>query len=204
MKICKRFVPFAISGKVIYSSYMNTNESLEILKKHTTKINLIKHALAVSASMRHFAKLRGEDAEYWACVGMLHDVDYEKYPDAHCDHTRELLEPEGFDEKFIRSILSHGYELRNDIEPGNYMEWVLSTIDQLTGFITACALILPDRKLGAVTMDSIRKRWKVPSFAAGTNRERIMRYCEKLGHDFDYMAEQTLVAMKGIAGELGL
>jgi len=183
---------------------MDTKTALEILKKHTTKINLIKHAIAVSATMRHFAKLHGENAEYWACVGMLHDVDYEKYPDTHLNNTPEILKAEGFDEPFIHAVLSHGYELRNDIEPSNYMEWVLSTVDQLTGFITACALILPERKLSSVTLDSIKKRWKVPSFAAGTNRERIMRYCEKLGHDFDYVATQTLIAMQSIAGDLGL
>lgn len=185
---------------------MKTREkqALEILKKYTTKPNLIKHGIVVSAVLKHFAKVQGEDADYWAVVGLLHDVDYEIYPDEHCHKLVEILKQEGFDEKFIRSIQSHGYEICTDVEPKSYMEKVLCTVDQLSGLIIACALIRPEKKIEFVTLESIQKRWKIPSFAAGTDRERIMRFCDRLGKSFDYMATETLRAMQAIADEIGL
>jgi len=183
---------------------MKAIAALEILKEYTTKPNLIKHAIAVSETMRHFAKLSGEDGEYWACVGMLHDIDYELYPDEHLDHTSEILKKHNFDDKFIHSVLSHGYGCRNDIAPECYMEQVLCTVDQLTGFIIACALIRPEKKLALVTLEGMQKRWKTPSFAAGTDRARIERFCAQLNKPLDYMMEQTLAALLGVAEKLGL
>jgi len=183
---------------------VNETQALEILKKYTTKPNLIKHAIVVSAVLKHFAKLQSEDQNYWAVVGMLHDVDYEMYPDEHCYKLVDILKTEGFDDEFIRIIQSHGYEICTDIEPKSYMEKILSTVDQLSGLIIACALVRPEKKLEFVTLESIQKRWKVPSFAAGTDRERIMRFYERLGESFDYIATETLKAMQAIAGEIGL
>lgn len=183
-----------------------TNEryALEILKKYTTKPNLINHALAVSAVMRHFARIKRENEEYWAVVGLLHDIDYEKYPEEHCQRLVGILKNEGFDEKFIRSIQSHGYGICTDVEPQSYMENILCAIDQLSGFIIACALIRPEKKLELVNLESIQKRWKTPGFAAGTDRRRIMRQCERLGVTFDYIATETLKAMQGISNKIGL
>jgi len=183
---------------------MTEKQASEVLRKYFTKPNLLKHAIAVSAAMKHFAKLEGEDESYWAVVGLLHDIDYEMYPEVHCIKCVEILRKEGLDESIIHAIQSHGCGLCNDVEPTRYMEKVLCTVDQLTGFIIACALIRPERKLSVVDMDSIRKKWGQRAFAAGTSRDRIMAYCEKLGKTFDYMAEQTLIAMQGIATELGL
>lgn len=179
-------------------------EALEILKKYTQKPNLIKHAVIVSAVMKHFAKLQGEDQNYWAVVGMLHDVDYEMYPDKHCFKLVEILKNEGFDDKFIRAIQSHGYEICTAVEPQLYMEKILCTIDQLSGFIVACALIRPEKKLKFVTLESIHKRWKVPSFAAGTERSRITSQTERWGMNFDYIATETLKAMQDIADKIEL
>jgi predicted hydrolase (HD superfamily) len=120
------------------------------------------------------------------------------------EETPEILKAEGFDDEFINSVLSHGYEICTDVEPKKYMEKVLCTIDQLSGFLIACALIRPEKKLDLVEMPSVHKRWATPAFAAGTDRERIMRFCERLGVSFDYVAEQTLIALKSIANELGL
>jgi len=183
---------------------MNIDRALEVLKKYTTKPNLIKHAIAVSETMRHFAKLEKENEEYWAVVGLLHDIDYELYPEQHCHKCVELLKSEGFDNKFIRAVQSHGSEICTDIAPSCYMEEALSAIDQLTGFIIACALIRPEKKLEFVTLDSMRKRWKTPSFAAGTERTRIEGVCARMGKSLDYMLEQTLAALKNIADKLGL
>jgi len=186
------------------SKTLDQTKGLEILKKYTTKPNLIKHALAVAATMRHFAKIEGENQEYWATVGILHDIDYEMYPDEHCHKCVELLEAEGCDCDFIHAIQSHGYEICTDVEPNCYMEKVLSVIDQLTGFIIACALIKPEKKLEAVDLASMQKRWKNKAFAAGTERERIEKVCERIGKDLGYMMVETHKALLGIANELGL
>ncbi|MCL2570348.1 MAG: HDIG domain-containing protein [Firmicutes bacterium] len=183
---------------------MTETKALAILKKYTTKPNLIKHALAVAATMRHFAKLEGEDQEYWAVVGLLHDIDYEQFESEHCHKCVELLQNEGFDDKFIHAIQSHGYEICTDICPNCYMEEVLCAIDQITGFLIACALIRPDKKLANVEMSSILKKWKTPSFAAGTERQRIEGTCARMGRTLEYMLEQTLVALNDISDKLGL
>jgi len=183
---------------------MNYQQAHEILKKYMTKPNLLKHSLAVSACMKHFARLEGEDENYWGVVGLLHDIDYEINPDLNHSQSPEILKAEGFDAKFISAVQSHAYEICTDVQPTSYMEQVLSAVDQLSGFIIACALIRPEKKLEFVTMDSIHKRWKIPSFAAGTDRERIMRVCERMKKPFDYVAEQTLLALQGAADELGL
>ena len=190
---------------------------LEILKKYNTKPNLIKHALAVAGAMKHFASLLGKDENFWQCVGILHDIDYEMYPDQHCKKAVELLQNDNFDDVFIHAVQSHGWELCTDVKPSNIMELIQCIVDQLTGFIIACALIRPEKKLELVDLKSVHKRWVIPSFAAGTNRERIMRYCELLAQEypdkipaeahanpFDWVAVETLKAMQSIASDLGL
>jgi len=183
---------------------MNQKEALEILKKYTTKPNLIKHALAVAATMRHFAIIEDEDPEYWAVVGLLHDIDYACCPENHCHECVEILKKEGFDDNFIRSVQSHGHEICTDVCPACYMEEVLSAVDQLTGFLIACALMKPDKKLASVDTDSAMKKWKNKAFAAGTNRERIEKVTDRMGRTLEYMMEETLKALQGISDELGL
>lgn len=180
------------------------DKTLELLKKYTTKPNLLRHATAVSACMRHFAEVEGEDVNYWEVVGLLHDIDYELYPEEHCHKCVQILKDEGFDDKFILTVQSHGYEICTDVEPKLYMEKVLSAVDQLSGFIIACAMMKPEKKLSVVDLDNIKKKWKDKKFAAGTDRDRIMRFCERMGKDFDYVATHTLVALQGIADKLGL
>ena len=182
---------------------MNREDAYKILEKNMTKPNLIKHCLAVESVMRHFAELNNEDAEYWGNVGLLHDIDYELYPEEHCKKYKEVLQDK-CDDDFIRTLESHGYGLCTDVMPEKFMEKVLITIDQLTGFITACALILPSKKLADVEMKSMLKKWKNKSFAGGTERERIEYWTNELGYDLEYMLEQTLVGMQNISGKLGL
>lgn len=186
------------------SKTITAKEALEILKKYTTKPNLIKHAIAVSVTMRHFAELEKQDSEFWAVAGMLHDIDYELYPDEHCYKGVELLKKEGLCDATIRAHQSHGFGICTDVEPIAYMEKALCAVDQLTGFIIACALIRPEKKLEFVDMDSIKKKWGKKDFASGTNRERIERMCEKMGKPFDYVAQQTLIALQKSAADLGL
>jgi len=183
---------------------MTEQRAMEVLQKYTTKPNLIKHAVAVAETMRHFARLAGEDAQHWAIVGLLHDVDYELYPDCHCEKCVEILRDEGFDDSFIRSIQTHGYGICTDIAPTCYMEQILGAIDQLTGFIIACALMKPDKKLASVDMDSMKRRWKDKKFAGGTNRERIENICANLDGGFEYVISETLIAMQNVADKFGL
>ncbi|MCL2383568.1 MAG: HDIG domain-containing protein [Oscillospiraceae bacterium] len=183
---------------------MNREEAYNMLKRNMAKPNLIKHCLAVEAVMRHFAELNNEDVEYWGNIGLLHDIDYEKYPEEHCEKCVEILQGENVSEEIIKSILSHGYGLCTDVMPEEFMEKVLITIDQLTGFIIACALIIPSKKLADVELASMLKKWKKKDFAAGTQRERIEHWTAELGYTLEYMLEETLAAMKKISNELGL
>ena len=154
--------------------------------------------------MRHFAIIECEDPEYWAVVGLLHDIDYECCPENHCHECVKILKKEGFDDKFIRSVQSHGYEICTDVCPACYMEEVLCAVDQLTGFLIACALVKPEKKLASVEMPSVMKKWKTPAFAAGTERKRIEGVCQRMDRTLEYMMEQTLIALQGISDELGL
>ena len=183
---------------------MDREKCLEILKKYTSNKNLVKHGLAVEAVMRHFAKLKGEDVEKWGIIGLLHDIDYEKYPEQHCVKCVEILKQEGFDDSTIKSIQSHGYGICVDIKPEHYMEKVLYTIDELTGLIIATALMKPNKTLAEVDLASVKKKWKSKGFAAGVDRDLIIKGAEMLGEDLDYVIEQTLVAMQGVSKELGL
>jgi len=183
---------------------MTRDEAYKILQKHLSKPNLLKHSLAVEGVMRYFAELKGEDVEYWGNVGLLHDVDYEEFPEQHCFKVVDILKSEGIEDDFIKSIQSHGYGLCTEVVPGKFMEKVLITIDQLTGFLTACALVLPSKKVADVQTKSMLKKWKSPNFAAGTERERIEYWTKELGETLEYMLEQTQAGMVRVADNLGL
>jgi len=184
---------------------MKREEAYELLSKNMTKENLLKHSLTVEAVMRHFAEINKEDVEYWGVVGLLHDIDYEKYPDQHCKKCREILSKEKLDDDFIKSIETHGHGMVDGMpEPEKFMEKVMITIDQLSGFITACALVIPSKKLEDVKLSSMKKKWKKKDFAASTQRERIEHWTGELGYDLEYMMEQTLEGMKKISDDLGL
>ena len=136
--------------------------------------------------------------------GLLHDVDYEKYPDEHCKKCVELLQNEGVTEDMIRAIQSHGYGICSDIKPEKTMEKVLFTIDELTGLVIATALMKPSKTLAEVDLASLKKKWKKKDFAAGVNREIIQKGVDMLEMDLDYVIEQTLIGMQAISAELGL
>lgn len=182
---------------------MDRNEALKLLKEYNESDSLIKHAYSVEAVMRHFAKLKGEDEEYWGVIGLLHDLDYEKYPEEHCRKTREILTDQNTDEDIIRAIESHGYGICTDIRPERYMEKVLYTIDELTGLITATVLMRPDRNINELGLKSVTKKFKTPKFAAGVNREVIQKGCEMIDMELNTVIEETIRGMKEIADELG-
>jgi len=183
---------------------MNREEAYKILEKYNSNKNLIKHGIAVEGVMKHFAGINNEDVEYWGNVGLLHDVDYEKYPDEHCKKCVEILESENVKPDMIRSIQSHGYGLCADIKPEKTMEKVLFTIDELTGLIVAVALMRPNKTIAEVDLESVKKKWNKTGFASGANREVIQKGADMLGWELDYVIEQTLAGMKKIAKEIGL
>ncbi len=170
-------------------------EAFVLLKKYNKSESLINHALAVEAVMRHFAELFEEDVEKWGIIGLVHDLDYEMYPNKHCKKTKEILEEENWPEDYIRAIMSHGWEICTDVEPIEKMEKVLYTIDELTGLINATALMRPTG-ISDMKVKSVKKKWKDKSFAAGVNREIIEKGTEMLGMDLNEVIAETIEGMK--------
>jgi putative nucleotidyltransferase with HDIG domain len=180
-------------------------EAFELLKEFNKSDSLIKHALSVEAVMRHFAELYNEeDVEKWSIIGLVHDLDYEMYPDQHCVKTGEILRERNWPEDYIHSIQSHGYGICIDVEPIERMEKVLYTTDELTGLIAATALMRPSKSILDTEVKSIKKKWKTKSFAAGVNRELIEEGAKKLGMEIDQVIEESLKGMQKEAEAIGL
>ena len=179
------------------------NKAADILKKHVTEDHLFQHALAVSAAMGAMAEHFGADTEHWRSIGYLHDVDYEKYPDEHCLHVEELLEPEGVGEEDIRAIMSHGYGSCTDVEPRSELEKSLYTVDELTGIISAASLMRP-AGITTLNVKSLMKKFKDKKFAAKCDRELILGGCGMLGMDITEVADICIRGMQTEAEALGL
>lgn len=187
-------------------NYIPTREeALTLLKEFNKSDSLIKHALSVEAVMRHFAELLGEkDIEKWGIIGLTHDLDYEMYPQEHCVKAGEILRERDWPEDYIHAVQSHGYGLCIDVEPIEKMEKVLYTIDELTGLITASALMRPSKSILDMEVKSIKKKWKQKSFAAGVDRGLIEEGAKKLGMELDYIMEESLKAMQNVAEAIDL
>ena len=180
------------------------DEAMALLRNYQKNENLIKHALAVEAVMRHMARKRGEDEEKWGIIGLIHDLDWEMYPEQHCQVTRKVLEEEDWPEDWIHAVMSHGYGLVTDVEPEHEMEKVLYTIDELTGLITATALMRPSRSILDMKTKSVKKKWNQRSFAAGVNRDVIEDGASRLGMELSDVIQDTLEGMQTVADDLGL
>lgn len=176
----------------------------QLLNEYVKSETLLRHAITVEAVMRHFAGLYQEDVEKWGIIGLLHDIDFEMYPEQHCHKTREILEPRGLPETCIRAIESHGYKLVNEVEPLDDVEKVLYTIDELTGLISATALLRPSRSLFDLNVKSVKKKWKQKSFAEGVNRDVIEDGAIRLNRSLDEVIEETIRGMRTVAAEIGL
>ncbi|NLU53687.1 MAG: HDIG domain-containing protein [Clostridiaceae bacterium] len=179
-------------------------QALELLKKYNKNESLLRHAYAVEAVMRHFAEMLGEDKEKWGIIGLVHDIDYEMYPDEHCKKAREILEAENWPNDYIRAVESHGWKICTDVEPVEKMEKVLYTIDELTGLVNATALMRPSKSIFDTETKSVKKKWKQKGFAAGVNREVIEEGAKMLGMELDTVIEETINGMKAVAEEIGL
>ena len=159
-------------------------EALALLKAYNGNA-LVTHGLAVEGTMRYFARKEGEDEEMWGIVGLLHDLDYEKYPEQHCHKTAEIMREKGYSEEIIRAIMSHGWGICTEIEPQSKMEKTLYAIDELTGLITACALVRPSKSVMDLELSSARKKFKDKGFAAGASREVIQKGADMMGVSLD-------------------
>ena len=179
-------------------------KALALLKEYNESQALVTHGLAVEAIMRHYAAKAGEDVEYWGCVGLLHDVDYEKYPEEHCKKAVEILQDAGYDEAFIHAVVSHGYGLVSDVEPQLYMEKVLYTVDELSGLINATAIMRPSHSVMDLEVKSVKKKFKDKKFAAGVNREVILDGCQRMGAELDEVINECILGMRENHEALGL
>lgn len=175
---------------------MKREEAFEILKKYNKDEFHIRHALTVEGVMRYFAKELNEDIEYWGNIGLLHDVDFELYPEEHCEKCIELLKDNNVDESIIHSICSHGYGLCTDIKPEHIMEKILFATDELTGLIWAAAKMRPSKSVMDMELSSLKKKFKDKKFAAGCSRDVIITGAEQLGWDLDTLLEKTILAMR--------
>lgn len=183
---------------------LTRENALALLKQYNESESLINHALAVEGTMRHFAELLGEDPEKWGIIGLLHDLDYEKYPDQHCVKVVEILKENNIDDEIIHAVVSHGYGICTDVAPVHQMEKVLFTIDELTGLINAAALMRPSKSVMDLEYSSLKKKYKTKSFAGGVDRSIIEKGAAMLGMDLKYVMEETILAMRKVADAIGL
>lgn len=179
-------------------------DAWKLLIEYTKTPALQKHALAVEAVMRHFARLNGEDEEVWGNAGLLHDLDYEKFPQEHCKKAEEIMQNHGIDDVYIRAMNCHAYGICTDTKPESRMEQVLFTIDELTGLINALCLMRPSKSVLDLEVKSVKKKFKDRSFAAGVNRDVIKSGCEMLGMELDDVIRETIEGMKERAQDIGL
>ena len=179
-------------------------EAFDLLKKYNQTESLIKHALAVEGVMRYMARKRNADEEKWGVVGLIHDLDYEQFPDQHCKKTEEILRANDWPEEYIRAVVSHGWGICSDVKPESEMEKVLYAIDELTGLVVTTALVRPSKSVMDLKTKSVKKKWKDKRFAAGVDRSIIENGAEMLGLEIPELITDTIAGMQAVAEEIGL
>ncbi len=175
------------------------DEAFALVEKYNKEPFHIQHAETVEAVMRYFATKLGysDEADFWGLVGLLHDLDFEQFPDEHCIKVREIFDAEGINPQIKRAVVSHAYGFsQNDVKPEHQMEKVLYAVDELTGLIGAAILMRPSRSTLDLTVESLKKKYKDKKFAAGCSREVIRKGAEDLGWELDYLMEETIRAMQ--------
>lgn len=175
---------------------MNRNEALSLFKKYNQEEFHIRHALTVEGVMRYFAKELGYDEDFWGIVGLLHDIDFEQYPEEHCKKAPELLREIDASEEMVHAICSHGYGICSEVEPTHEMEKILFAVDELTGLIWAAAKMRPSKSTKDMELSSLKKKFKDKKFAAGCSRDIISRGAENLGWTLDELFDKTISAMR--------
>ena len=187
------------------SEYVPTREdALKLFKEYNESESLLKHALSVEAVMRHFAKKHGEDEEKWGVIGLVHDLDYEKFPLEHCVITKKILQTHNWPQEYIRAVLSHAWGVCTDLKPETLLEKTLFAIDELTGLVTASALVRPSKSILDMKAKSVKKKWKDKRFAAGVDRSVIEKGVEMLNMQLSDLITETIAGMREVAEEIGL
>lgn len=183
---------------------LNRAEALELLKKYNKDPFHILHGLTVEGTMRWYAKELGygEEEEFWAVAGLLHDIDFELYPDQHCVKAADLLNEAGADEALIHAVCSHGYGLVSDVEPKHEMEKLMFAADELTGLIGAAARMRPSKSVMDMEVSSLKKKFKDKRFAAGCSRDVIETGAERLGWPLEQLMEKTILAMRSCEAQI--
>jgi predicted hydrolase (HD superfamily) len=179
-------------------SNISREEAFKLLKEYNKDSFHIRHALTVEGVMKYFAEKLGyeDEKEFWGIVGLLHDLDFEQYPEEHCKKSQEIMKEKGIDEKIIHATASHGYNLTVDIEPVHEMEKILYATDELTGLIGAVAIMRPSKSVQDLELKSVKKKYKNEKFAAGCSRKVIEDGAEMLGWELDKLIEETILAMR--------
>jgi len=180
------------------------DETLALLKQYNQSESLIKHAFAVEGVMRYMARKNGEDEDVWGVVGLIHDLDYEQFPDQHCKKTEEILRENNWPEDLIRAVISHGYGICTDVKPETTMEKVLFAIDELTGLVATSALVRPSKSVMDMKAKSVKKKWKDKRFAAKVDRSIIQQGVDMLGVELGELITDTIMGMREVADEIGL
>ena len=184
---------------------LTREQALELLKEYNKEPFHLRHALTVEAVMRWFAQELGYggEADFWAAAGLLHDLDFEQYPEEHCVKVREIMEARGLEPALIHAVVSHGWGMtEGDAQPEHQMEKVLFAVDELTGLIGAAALIRPSKSVQDMELSSLKKKFKDKRFAAGCSRETIQQGAELLGWELSELLERTLQAMKATEADI--
>ena len=179
-------------------------QAFELLNQYNKNESLIKHALAVESVMRYFARKRQEDEEKWGIIGLIHDLDYEQFPEQHCRKTEEILEKNNWPKEYIRAAVSHGWGICSDVEPKTELERVLYAVDELTGLVVTTALVRPSKSLMDLKAKSVKKKWKDKRFAAGVDRSIIENGAKMLGVELTELITDTIMGMREVADKIGL
>ena len=179
-------------------------QPLELFKKYNKTESLLRHALAVEGVMRHMARKAGDDEEKWGIIGLIHDLDYEMYPDQHCKMTEKILVGNNWPAEYIRAVLSHGWGLATDVEPKTRLEKTIYAMDELTGLVATSALVRPTKSVLDMEARSVKKKWNDKKFAAGVDRSVIEKGAELLGVTLEDLITDCIMGMREVAEETGL
>ena len=186
---------------------LSRSATLELLRKHNRDEGHIRHALAVEATMRWFARKAGADEDLWGIAGLIHDIDWEEMqatPQLHTKEGARWLRSEGYPEEIARAVEAHGWGICSDVEPKSPMEKTLFTIDELTGMVITAALVRPSRSLSDLEVKSVKKKWKDKAFARGVDRDLILKGADMMGVQLDDLIQGVIEAMRPVERELGL
>lgn len=188
----------------MFTTILKREIAFDLFKKYNKTESLLRHALSVEGVMRYMAKKYGEDEEKWGIIGLIHDLDYEMYPEKHCQMTEQILTEHNWPEEYIRAVMSHGWGLATDVEPVTLLERTIYAVDELTGLVATSALVRPSKSVLDMEARSVKKKWNDKKFAAGVDRSVIEKGAEMLGVSLDELITDCIMGMRTVAKEIGL